>query len=207
MKNFTLGINSRVDILWNKGVYKSVVQDYQNQFMYINIPVANGEYLTLERGEEISGIYYDDKGNVYSLDAKVVDKVKEGALPLYKLTEPYNVKKIQRRNFVRVEFTHGIKYKSETMDKATFYNGILLDLSGGGMRMKIKEKLNSNDKVFVRLQYETEVIEVSGKIIRVQKAPDGEFICGVDFKEISEPERDRIIKTVFTVMRKQRGLQ
>lgn len=207
MKNFKLDINGRVDVLWDKEIYKSVIQDYKESSIYISIPVSAGVYLTLEREQEIDVIYYDEIGNVYSMTIRVEDKVKEGMLPLYKLSAPYNIKKIQRRNFVRVDISKVIKYKAESFEDKKFYSALLLDLSGGGMRIKIKEKLSQNDSVIGILEYDGNKIEIQGDIIRIQKAPDGEFICGVDFRNLSESIRERIIRTVFTIMRKQRGLQ
>jgi c-di-GMP-binding flagellar brake protein YcgR len=45
-----------------------------------------------------------------------------------------------------------------------------------------------------------------GKVVRCDRCKDRDYIWGVEFSELDEKDRDRIIKKVFTVMRKQRKL-
>lgn len=85
--------------------------------------------------------------------------------------------------------------------------GIILDLSGGGMKIKIEEKLSLRDRVTVNIFIaENEKVQIVGEVVRVEKSNTGEYICGLKFKEISERTRDKIIQKVFEQMRKQRGL-
>ena len=89
----------------------------------------------------------------------------------------------------------------------TWKKGIILDLSGGGMKIKTEEKLSLRDRVTVNIFIgENEKVQVVGEAVRVEKINTNEYICGLKFKEISERTRDKIIQKVFEQMRKQRGL-
>ena len=74
------------------------------------------------------------------------------------------------------------------------------------MRIKAKEKLENNDVVIGNLKYENEKINVKGKIIRIEKTEDKRYIYGVSFIDMNNSTREKIIRTVFKIMRKQREL-
>lgn len=207
-----LSINSIIDVLWEENMYKATIQDINDSEILISIPVKDGIYLTLKNDTEIENIFYDEKGNVFSYKTKVIGRHIEKDIPFYKLTKPYGIKKIQRRDYVRVSLIQIISYvkeidfKKEIKREEEYENALLLDLSGGGMKVKIKEKLEKNDLIIANLKYENEKIIIKGKIIRVEKTDDKRFICGVAFVDIDNSTREKIIRTVFKIMRKQREL-
>ena len=138
----------------------------------------------------------------------LIGRTREVKLNLYKLSKPYNISKIQRRNYVRVDMVEYAFYKLQNDNgEEVWKKGIILDLSGGGMKIKIEEKLSLRDRVTVNIFIaETEKVQIVGEVVRVEKSNTGEYICGLKFKEISERTRDKIIQKVFEQMRKQRGL-
>ena len=90
--------------------------------------------------------------------------------------------------------------------ESEWHEGLLLDLSGGGLRIKVKEKIRLGEKIILKISCENESYEIIGKIVRCDKSQDGEYIWGIEFKEIDERKRDKIVQKVFSVMRKQREL-
>ena len=81
-----------------------------------------------------------------------------------------------------------------------------MDLSGGGMRIKVKEKLSFNDSIISNLNYENEKVVIKGRVVRIEKTEDKRYIYGIDFKDIDNSTREKIIRIVFKIMRKQREL-
>ena len=74
--------------------------------MYIDIPMENGEYLLLRKNCEIGIIIYNEKiGMLYKANLRIIGKKIEGNLRLYKVSRPYGIEKLQRRNYVRVDTT------------------------------------------------------------------------------------------------------
>ncbi|WP_235829598.1 flagellar brake protein [Clostridium nigeriense] len=205
-------INSMIDVLWEENVYKATIQDIKESEILITIPVNDGIYLTLKNESEIEQIFYDEKGNVFNYKTKVIGRYIEKDIPFYRLTKPYNIRKIQRRDYVRVNVVQVINYIKESdlqkdiKTEDNYENALLLDLSGGGMRIKAKEKLENNDVVIGNLKYENEKINVKGKIIRIEKTEDKRYIYGVSFIDMNNSTREKIIRTVFKIMRKQREL-
>lgn len=44
MVKLKLGLNNRIEVIKNKEIYKSIVQDIREKHIKINIPVNKGEY-------------------------------------------------------------------------------------------------------------------------------------------------------------------
>lgn len=207
MKKFKLEINGNIQILEGEVFYKSNLQDVTESYILIDIPVNNGIYLTMNDNDEIEAEHYVDGGSYYKFNCRVLGRTREGKLNLYKLSKPYNISKIQRRNYVRVDMVEYAFYKLQNDNGEVWKKGIILDLSGGGMKIKIEEKLSLRDRVTVNIFIaENEKVQIVGEVVRVEKSNTGEYICGLKFKEISERTRDKIIQKVFEQMRKQRGL-
>ena len=212
MKRLELGINSKIEVLFDKIIYKSTIQDinYEKENMLIAIPVTEGMYLTLNAEDVIDQIFYDKKGNVFKYNTKIIKRVSDNKIPFYETTFPYNIQKIQRRDYVRVNTAESIEYKLEEKsgknekDEKPYEKGILLDLSGGGMRFKANKEMSHGNIINANVKYENEKLEVKGKVVRVEKTDDKKYIYGIAFMGISNSAREKIIRLVFTIMRKQR---
>lgn len=211
MKGLEIGLNRIISIFWDdKKVYKATVQDEDEDFFSITIPAAEGNYLFLKEGDWISATFNDDKGNVYKFTTGIIKRKIDNNIPMYVLNIPEKFIKVQRRNYVRVSTILPVEYARFKVDSETIFDVLspatLLDLSGGGLKIKIKNKLDLSEKIAVKIKYNDEEVIVKGKIVRVDKTEGSEFICGLLFENIYEKDRDKVIKIVFTIMRKQRSV-
>lgn len=213
MKKFEVLINSRLEVKWGEGIYKTRVQDSNNKNLLISVPVIRGSYLTLKTGEEIELVYYDDKANIFNFKCKVINRITENGIPFYSTTLPYDVVKIQRRNYVRVETVQVIKeirkydVKTKNVEGNKIFNALLLDLSGGGMRIKIKERLYEGDIIIAKIGNGDGELPIKGRVVRIDISDDRKYIYGISFLELDSRTREQIIGTVFRIMRRQRELQ
>lgn len=211
MVKLRLGLNNRIEVIKNKEIYKSIVQDIREKHIKINIPVNKGEYLSLAMDEEIELIYYDKESSLFNFYCKVIDRVKENNISYYRLSLPYNIKKVQRRNFVRVNVLEFIRYikenKSLERDKVEnpVKKAILLDLSGGGMKIRSKENLKKGDILLININHNDIKLDLKGRVVRVKEDND-DYLCGVSFLNIDSKTREKIIKIVFIILRKQSEL-
>lgn len=202
MKRFKLEVNNNIEIYDDDKVYKSRIQSVNDEEIYIDIPLHNNEYLILNKGDDIHLIKYGNEGSVYELSCKVIDRKIEGNIRLYRLSEPYDIKKIQRRNYVRVETIRGIK----CFRKDEEFNALILDLSGGGMKIKSNKKLETDEEIVSFIKTDDGEFMVKGKIIRVEETSFNQYSLGIEFMDIEERTREKIIKLVFSIMRKQMEL-
>lgn len=204
MNKFKLEVNDIVDISRGDKVYKSKIQVVKEEFIFIDMPLFKSEYLLLKDEEEIKLLVNTKAGNVYELTCITLGKSIIGNIRIYRISNPIKIEKIQRRDYVRVGTTKIIKCLTDTQE----FDALLLDLSGGGMRIKTIKKINLNDKIYgVIKDKNNNDIKVSGIVVRVEDTGDKKYnIIGVKFADIKNREREAIIQTVFTIMRKQMEL-
>lgn len=201
-----MDVNGKLDLYWNDEVFKTEVQDITDEYIVIGIPMHNGSYLALAKGDLIELVYYDDV-SLYGFTSEVIGRSREGSVHQIFIRHPENWRKIQRRNFVRVGVTQYINYEVLIDDNySEKKKGMMIDLSGGGLRLKTAEQLSQGDIVRVFIQNEEVNIVGDGKIVRTEKDADGRFLYGVSFEEIDGLSRERVIQYVFNIMRKQRKL-
>ncbi|MBK1812905.1 PilZ domain-containing protein [Clostridium sp. YIM B02505] len=211
MGNLTLLVNNRLDVLFEEKIYRCQIQDIGENFFNINLPASEGQYLTVPRGLDLEFMSFCDDGDVFKFKATIISRSQENNIPMYVMTTPYDIVKIQRRDYVRVKVAQIISYITGDytvgdIEKLKLNTAILLDLSGGGMRVKLKEKLLKGDSIISELKYGNQQALVKGTIVRVETTEDKQWIYGVNFDNIDERTRDKIIRMVFDIMRKQREL-
>lgn len=213
MNNFELDVNERIEVVSNDKSYKSLVTDIDDDdSIKINVPVCEGEYLVLYSGQLIEINMYLDSGKCYNFNARVLSKGKEGNIPYYKLSEPFNIRRIQRRNYFRVGVLNHAHYKKITdfesgeADGIPYTDAMMIDLSGGGVKLKINEKVNIHDILSIKMKIKNSDIIVNGEVVRIEISEDKQRLCGIKFLNISQSQTDKIIEELFEVMRKQRAL-
>lgn len=211
MGNLALLVNNRLDVLFEEKIYRCQIQDIGENFFNINLPASEGQYLTVPRGLDLEFMSFCDDGDVFKFKSTIISRSQENNIPMYVMTNPYDIVKIQRRDYVRVKVAQIISYitgnyKIDDIEKLKLNTAILLDLSGGGMRVKLKEKLSKGDSIVSELKYSSQQALVKGTIVRVETTEDKQWIYGVNFDNIDERTRDKIIRMVFDIMRKQREL-
>lgn len=206
-------INSKIEILMEDGTYKSDIQDITDEYIAISIPVNDGSYLPLRRGETIEGIYYENK-SVYKFFTFVIGR-KIDRIMLIILKKPEKFIKVQRRNYVRVCFLTDIAFTiignknvkvDVNNDEIKFYSGYLLDLSAGGIRLRTEKDLYLHDMIMVNISIKEEVLSLKGKVVRIEKDENNKNIYGICFLEIDNKTIDKIMRILFQIMREQRKL-
>lgn len=208
MNNFELDVNERIEVVSNDKSYKSLVTDIDDDSIKINVPVCEGEYLVLYSGQLIEINMYLDSGKCYNFNARVLSKGKEGNIPYYKLSEPFNIRRIQRRDNFRVSVMKNVTYRniSQSDNSTPYIEAVMIDLSGGGAKLKIDEKVNMHDRLAIKMVIKGIDILVEGEVIRIEKSDDKQKLCGVKFLDISQANTDRIIEELFEIMRRKRAL-
>jgi c-di-GMP-binding flagellar brake protein YcgR len=203
-------INKKLEILVDEKYFNSNIQDITEEYIAISIPMNSGQYLPLPNGTIIEVIYYEEE-NLYKFKSVVIGRKFEN-IPILLIAKPREIKKIQRRKYVRVSIVNAVKYVNlknapKTDPKAVlsseYSKAILLDLSGGGMRIKVSEKIILNDYLLVSLTVDKEDILIVGQAMRIIKDDEGRFSCGLSFKFLDDSTRERIIKLIFKLMREQ----
>ncbi|MBU3214243.1 flagellar brake domain-containing protein [Clostridium estertheticum] len=203
-------LNKKLEILVDEKYFNSNVQDVTEDYIAISIPTNSGEYLPLSNGSIIDVIYYEEE-NIYKFSSTIIGRKFEN-IPILLLAKPEEIKKIQRRRYVRVPLIKTAKYinlKNEpkvnlsTIDDSKYLKAVLVDLSGGGMRVKVSEEIKDNDFLLVALTVNEEEVLIVGQTKRIMKDDDSRFICGLSFEFLDNATQEQLIKYIFQLMRNQ----
>jgi c-di-GMP-binding flagellar brake protein YcgR len=205
-----LTINKRLEILVDEKYFKSNIQDITESYIAISIPIKSGEYLPLTKGTLIDVLYYEED-NLYKFQSVIMGRKFEN-IPILLISKPREIKKIQRRKHVRVPIISTVKYKNlkneprtnpKSIAKSEYLQAILIDISGGGMKIKISEEIKLSQFLLLCLTINNEDIIIVGQAMRIIKDDDGRFNCGLSFEFLDSATREKIIKLTFQLMREQ----
>lgn len=187
------------------GLFRSNIQDLTNEYIGISVPVFQGRYLPVRKGERVEVLYYLDK-DIYGFNTVVLGK-KIDKVYIVLLAHPKKVKIVQRRNYVRIlislEVTCAIVDKEKDMNnnQYEFFNATTLDLSGGGVSIVSDRSFRYADQIMVTIPLPGESITLIGKVVRVNKKEDGKNIYGLSYLNVDNATRDRLISFIFQKMR------
>lgn len=201
MIKFELNINDNITLFWDNKLFTTKVQDIRDDALYVYLPMKDGKYLISRKGEELNMEVYHDEYNNFAFKCETIDRVIENNIRLIKLTMPYDIERIQRRDYVRVSYIQEIKYVKDS-EEADYRNALLINLSGGGVCFKTTDILNIGEIIDIRLTYSNEVAITKGKVVRGQIDEFGKHSYGVQFIDIDDITREKIIQFVFKLMRK-----
>jgi len=204
MKNFNLKLNEIIVVKYDDVIYRCSIQGITENSVSINVPVNNGELLILNGGEVLDVQYCSETGNYYEFELEVIGRNNDDNIPMYNSSLPRNLRRIQRRDYVRVEVLRNIKYRRK--EEESWREAIMLDISGGGMRIKVPIELDIGDRLITKFESSGKLFEIEVEIKRNEKVNAGEYIYGLEFIDINEKRRDNIIEDVFFVMRRQREI-
>lgn len=203
-------INSKVEILWHDGNYKSDIQNVTENMIAISVPIKDGQYIPLSKGEKITAIYYAN-GNVYEFESVVTGRAHD-RIPVIYLEMPSNIVKVQRRNHVRVpliaDISCALVKKNLTIEQIgsndiDFFNAFTLDMSGGGIKIVTKRKVSVGDRLLITVSLKDETLNLQGQIIRVEKDFEKRSVCGVNFVDMDNKTTEKLIRIIFQIMREQ----
>jgi Predicted glycosyltransferase len=209
--NFKLKVNDRIEVINDEKPYKALIIDVQDDFLQINVPVYDGDYLMLHSKEKIEINSYLEDGGCFNFNAEVISRGKEGNIIYYRLSKPFNIQKIQRRNFFRVALTDDINFKKITLakeedfDNIPYKRGLMVDLSAGGLKLKTGENIKKDDLLLVKMKINEVELELKCDIVRIENTADREVLCGLRFMEISSAQSELIVRELFKIIRRQRA--
>jgi hypothetical protein len=103
---------------------------------------------------------------------------------------------VQRRDFVRVGVAQPLRLAVGASDE--MIDTFAVDVSGGGMRVSATKLLAIGDRVRFELEIGAgQPITGTGRVVRSV----GEGERGIEFEQISKPDRDRLIHFIFDCQR------
>lgn len=220
MKEFKL--NQKIEIVAEDGKKTSgTIHDVQDDMIFLSVTLSDLRTRILRPGDSIDAILYcEDK--IMAFTGLVKDRI-IGDIPLYVISDITNLTKAQRRKDVRVPCTIDLKYtynehllnldysqgrNKKILDEMESFigEGLILDISAGGVRIYIQEDLLIGKEILLSFMVKDEMV-LKGEIVYkdINMLPTKTtYFYGIKFIDIDEKKREEIISFVFQLMRKNR---
>ncbi|MEW6661742.1 MAG: flagellar brake protein [Bacillota bacterium] len=210
-----LALNRKIEVRIDgqEDFYKSSVQGLNPQGFVINVPMLRGDWLRLTPGMQVQVKSITDEAQ-YLFTSTVLSRLMEKDLPLYLLSLPGDIERLQLRDYVRVRCALEVFYREVPLSELPNVpllvpdkKGITLDLSGGGLRMVIKEPINPDNLILLKIILPTprgkpKIIMAIGEVRGYESTYDDQprYEVRLSFQTINERDRDKIIARVFHLM-------
>jgi len=188
-----LKIWERIEIVIGEGseagIYTARVEDFVNSGILVDAP----EYVrgnTLLRSNAAVSILITREDAVYQCQS-VVKKLIRANGEAYILTPPSNVKRVQRRQFARIEVTDKLSWAliKPVMDyesfeeSLTWHDSTTVDLSGGGALIHINDEPRVDDRLLLKFAFfpGIELPETVVAVCRREALDERQRMVGVEF--------------------------
>jgi len=194
------------------GIYRARVEAYDERTLWISLPERRGRVEVPRIGERLRLTVYRKtapKGK-FEAETEVLGKRADqpGRIPL---ELPRKWERHQLREFVRVPLMLRVQVERRLADGwSTAVPVTAVDLSGGGLMLHVSPyeplRLGRGNWVRITLALQQGAVQVQGEVVRVIPADDGATRYAIQFREIDERDRDRIIAFVLQEEVRQRKL-
>lgn len=225
-KQMVDGVRVNIDNTCFSSVYDFVSEEE----IIVNIPMEKGHLILLPNGMMIQLLLYCGKG-LYNCNAIVKERYKKDNMYLMNLEIKSQLKKFQRRNYYRLNCLVDLDYRilapdleikpltEEVLDTyienegtSEIFSGTIVDISGGGLRFMSKNENQKGSRMLLSfilesttLQYEPLLI---GELLSCYKTDLQEvYENRLQFLQIEESEREKIVKYIFDEERRTRNLK
>ncbi len=209
-KNNKLQVNQKIQISRSSRIdwYNSIIQGISDNSFDISIPYQQTSPLVLINGEAVKVQIVLTK-EIYEFNSTVVGRKLGDNIPMFTLAIPNELRRIQRRNFLRVpimlNMTYAVKAEDETLE---FIKTHTLDVSGGGIRFMSNEIYPPDTPLMVKIELplpdkleEFETIETEGKVIRTINT-DNKHHIAMKFSDINIKDQDSIVRFILSISTK-----
>lgn len=193
--------------------YTSRIEEIIKTHMIIAMPMQKGYPVFFEKGRTFYGKVFSDTG-IYSFKSTYADR-KMSPLPIWIVTTPFDMEKMQQRSFVRFDvalpivITYPIESGEEDQVKTLRLS--TKDLSGGGLQAISEERIKISTKVKMTLDIpDFGVFELDGQVVRVHQPLEDRKLYWISIKFLGIPNniRDKIIRFIVRrqLEQRQKGL-
>ncbi|MDK2902442.1 MAG: hypothetical protein PWQ93_361 [Clostridiales bacterium] len=195
-------------------VYNVLDQDH----IVIAGPIKKGKIILLPVGQLLGIIYYRSDG-CYRFYARITQRLKtDKDVYIYTVEATGPRERIQRRNYYRLGIVLPVQFRKITEGddgiQRPLHKAYTLDISGGGMRITVPKRIpiKERDLLQCHILLDDDVkLEVKGIVVRIAGANNDSDTneIGVEFQDISNQVRDKLISFIFKQQLKflQKGLK
>ncbi|MEW6172056.1 MAG: PilZ domain-containing protein [Bacillota bacterium] len=216
MKQVGLSVSQRIEIalVGIPDYFVSIVEDITADEIFIGVPYRGLAPLVLSPGDRVK-VNFPGDGEMFTFESMVTGR-REAGVPLYGLTFPEKIERIQRRRDVRLFALHEIQYAEVPTGREppAFKKAKALDISAGGLRLVAENEYPPGTILLVKftLPMRNSHLETLTRARVVRKEPillDNQqlFHLGLEFVDLPQSQKDKIFSYIFWKMMEQSRLR
>lgn len=217
-------VSKTVESYTSSEVYVSQILgfDENGEEIIAAMPIFEGYVVPLHVDQELNVYFYSEKG-IFKAKCRVLNRGKQDDIYIMKLKLISEMKKFQRRQFYRLPCnieaiirilndeqtdTYLRTYLPPVVDSEQADIGMIVDISGGGVRIMTDAKLDVDRCIYITFPIKMNIgdvnIEVLGKVVASIESPNREnyYDNRIQFKDIDIELRDTIVKYIYEQQRK-----
>lgn len=189
--------------------YASRLQDFNSKEIIVDMPFNEQRVPIIpSKGDRIYGKIIS-RSCAYRFVALFL-KAEAGSIPVWVLQKPPVVERFQNREYVRVKVTRPIIVHPIDDDGSmqSMVTTNTVDISGGGICFVLFSPLKVGNRVALDIDNlpDMELIQILGEVVRchpVDVAGVELYHIGVKFIDLSSNERNKLVKFIFELQRRQ----
>ncbi|SFS81113.1 c-di-GMP-binding flagellar brake protein YcgR, contains PilZNR and PilZ domains [Halolactibacillus miurensis] len=206
--NLTLELNGLDDEVKR---FKCRVVEQKQHKLYIDYPINVETNRTdiFPVGTTFQVFYVDDQQMAYRFEGEITGRVKRNVPMLELVYDPKKMKKIQRREYVRINSSMDVALKETQTNKKIVT--LTADISGGGMAVHVPQALSYQPGttfdgllVFKVNHGGYQYVFVQMALIRMKEEAERHNVMSLKFVSIDEKDREKIIQFCFEEQLRQR---
>lgn len=182
------------------GDFPSRVDAIDEQTITLYAPIDREGNLPVKAGELIAVDFFDNIA-MYSFESEITGIISDSHVPLIVINRPSEIKKIQRREFVRVAASLPVAVTRPAISGNTIemtFETTSIDISGSGILITSPVKIKEGEHLRLKITLPDQEVETEGTVIRTLPNPSSQsYPVGIRYENIPEYLRDRIIAFVF----------
>jgi c-di-GMP-binding flagellar brake protein YcgR len=189
----------------DKTRYSSTIEDYNDQAIYISLPLCQQSPLVLHKGNKVS-IQLISPDHLLEFQSTVTS-LSQDNIVLIGIAYPSKVNRIQLRKFVRLDVLFKVKYahEPEPGEEPVYKTVDALNLSAGGLKIVTRENFENGKKLLLKFTLSVSKkdydfnLSVTAKrtILMETRGRNNLYHAGVEFNDITPKERDLIVQFIF----------
>lgn len=183
--------------------------------LLVDFPTSEetGKTVFLHNGTELLATFINNQDEVYRFKTIVKGKLKNN-IPMLILQEPKEMKKVQRRQFVRIETTNDVAVHPLN-DEFDAFTTITDNISGGGTAIYLPENTHLIQGIDVKLwlvlpfQNGTiEYLQIIANVVRIEERKNDKQLASLKFEKLDDISQQKLMRFCFEtqLQQKKRGL-
>jgi len=190
-----LRIRDRVELRIPSGddisIFSVRIEDITEDGIYIDRPLIDQQIPDIKPGQEIE-VEIRRKFAKYRFLSTIIGETRLGIIPVVLIEYPDNIKRVipkLRRKFLRLNIPSRIVFhlEGETMKRKGYKKGVIIDVSGGGVRFTAQRRdtlgITPGMRLFLtfNLSSKLSIIEQAARVLKIESCPENqsrmEIVC------------------------------